>query len=328
MHSRCVLKGATYLITRRTALRQCFLKQRDLPVVEQAIKFCLAHAAAKYGVSIHAFEFLWTHYHLVITDLLGSLPLFEAWLNRHVALIAKILRGIYENVFAIGSYSAVSLNAPIAGDVDRPPRLLETPEDVLAAMDYVELNCVESRLVSSPGLWPGVTSWMRRLNEPEVIKRPEVYFSRISEVVPEAATLVIEKPPVFGDIDLAEFAGMRTERLQARQASLLADFAERGFKFLGLRNILRMRHTDRATSIELIGGLNPHIAGKDRSIRIGRIRALRAFRRQHRDALIAFATDRAVEFPAGTYRMRVLHAVNVRFPECCPEPRRPDPLPT
>ncbi|MFN0059442.1 MAG: transposase [Planctomycetota bacterium] len=328
MHSRCVLKGATYLITRRTALRQCLLKQRDLPVVEQAIKFCLAHAAAKYGVSLHAFEFLWTHYHLVVTDRLGYLPLFEAWLNRHVALIAKILRGIDENVFSTGSYSAVSLNAPIAGDIDQPPKLLETPEDLLAAMDYVELNCVESRLVSSPGLWPGVTSWLRRLEESEVIERPTVFFSKTSDVVPETATLVIEKPPVFRDMDLAEFARMRTERLQAKQASLLADFAERGLKFLGLRNILRMKHTDRATSSERIGGLNPHLAGKDRRIRIGRIQALRAFRRQHRDALIAFATDRMVEFPAGTYRMRVLHAVNVRFPKCCPNSRRPEPLPT
>ncbi|MFN0060555.1 MAG: hypothetical protein ACKVX7_19025 [Planctomycetota bacterium] len=293
MHSRRVLKGATYLITRRTALRQCFLKQRDLPIVEQAIRFCLAHAASKYGVQLHAFEFLWTHYHLVATDPLGKISLFELWLNRHTALITKILRGIDENVYAVGPFSGVS-----------------------------------SRLVSTPGLWPGVVSWPQDLNRIQVIARPEIYFSKRTRNVPEFAELVLTKPPVFAAKSDEEFISMRQARLAEGERDLHAQFAAQGLKFMGLRNVLRMKHTDRATSIERFRALDPHLAGKDKSVRIARIRSLQAFRRQHREALIAFATDRTIEFPSGTYRMRVLLAVNVRFPEWCADPMRPPPLPS
>jgi hypothetical protein len=326
VHARRILKGATYLITRRTLLRQCYLKQSDMPVIQQAIRFCLAHAANKYGFLVHAFQFLWTHYHFGGTDATGKLPLFVAWLDRHIALIVKNLRNIDENVFAVGSYSAVSLNAPI--EVSEQTQKLDTPEDVLKALDYIELNAVRSRLVSCRGLWPGVLSWPDYLNRVFVIERPSVYFSKDSRLVPPTAELVITKPPQFADMPDAEFVELRSSRLRQGECDLRAEFAAQGLPFLGRRKVLRMKHTDRARSVEPLRSLNPHLAGKDRNIRIARIRSLRVFRRDHRAALIEFPTNPQIEFPAGTYRMRALLAARVRFPHWCTEPASPPGLPT
>ena len=80
---RQILPGAVYLLTRRTAQRRFFL--RPDPETNQIFLFCLAVAAERFGILIHAYCALSNHYHIVLTDPEGTLPAFAHWLNEYVA---------------------------------------------------------------------------------------------------------------------------------------------------------------------------------------------------------------------------------------------------
>ena len=77
-----------------------------------------------------------------------------------------------------------------------------------------------------------------------------------------------------------------------------------------------------ARTPEPLGKLNPRVAAGQRHRRIAAIRKLTAFLREYRDALERYLgylrTDikraREVIFPAGTYLMRVRHAVECQAP--------------
>jgi len=69
---RPVLEGTTYMITRRTTQRQFLLKPSAL--TNQIFLYCLAVAAERTSVVLHAVCVLSNHYHLVATDPLGRIP--------------------------------------------------------------------------------------------------------------------------------------------------------------------------------------------------------------------------------------------------------------
>ena len=83
MLPRPIVPGATYLITRRCVQRQFLM----LPSakVNRVILFCLARAAALYGLRIHAICVLGNHLHIVLTDPRGLLSEFTRWANEHIA---------------------------------------------------------------------------------------------------------------------------------------------------------------------------------------------------------------------------------------------------
>ena len=80
---RQILPGTTYLLTRRCTQRQFLI--RPSRVVNEIFLYCLARAAKRTGVEVHAFCVLSNHYHLVVTDPLALLPVFAHWLNVHMA---------------------------------------------------------------------------------------------------------------------------------------------------------------------------------------------------------------------------------------------------
>ena len=79
MAPRRILPGTTYLITRRTVQRTFLL--RPSRQLNQAFLYCLAYAAERYGIGVHAFCVMSNHMHLVVTDPRGTLPQFMQWLN-------------------------------------------------------------------------------------------------------------------------------------------------------------------------------------------------------------------------------------------------------
>ena len=66
---RQVLANQTYLLTRRCMGRR-FLLRPDKRL-NNLFVYCLALAAQKYGIQIHAFCVMSNHYHLVLTDTEG-----------------------------------------------------------------------------------------------------------------------------------------------------------------------------------------------------------------------------------------------------------------
>ena len=105
---RRVVAETTYLLTRRCLDRRFYLQpSREL---NQIYLYALAHAQQKHGVEVHAFACMSNHPHEVVTDVHGVLPDFMRDLRREIALGAKELYKIPENVWAATKPSAVELH--------------------------------------------------------------------------------------------------------------------------------------------------------------------------------------------------------------------------
>ena len=287
---RCILPGTTYLITRRCSERR-FLLRPDAKI-RHLFRFCLARAAQRSGVQVHAYVAMSNHYHLILTDPEGRLPEFQHWLDTYLAKTINAFRGRWESLWAPGSYSAV--------------RLVDT-EDVYQKLLYLYLNPIKAGLVRALVDWPGARSLPGDCGRTEEIQRPDGYFRRKGEV-PAACVLELVAPT---GVDLAQLERDRSEL----ETDLRRRAREAGRSFLGVRRLLRQSPGASPATVEPRRGLNPRVASRDRWRRIEALQQWKAFLDRYREALVAFrAGDFAVCFPAGTYWMRVQLAVRCSDP--------------
>jgi putative transposase len=262
--------------------RRFLLRPDDL--LNNAFVYCLALAAEKHRVSVHALCAMSNHYHLIVTDTEGVLPNFMAWFNRQLAMCVKRLRCWDEVVWEPNvPYSAVELGG--------------LPE-VLDKASYVVLNPVSAALVRSPERWPGALSTVERLRLGAMnATRPPVWFSNDA---PESARLVLSAPPCFANpSDYFE----ALNRLLANRASFLrAELRRKGRSFLGRARLRRTAVAARPTKKKEPLGRNPVFSALTRSAWLAAVERLRAFRFAYRTAYCAWRKgDRSVEFPAGTW---------------------------
>src|SRR5688500_2790100 len=108
MNARQIIPGSTYLVTRRCTQRQFLLTPTNGRFVE-AFLYCLAYAASRSGVIVHAAVVMGNHYHLVVTDPDGVLPWFVECLNKLVAKSMNAMRGRWENFWSTEQASYVRL---------------------------------------------------------------------------------------------------------------------------------------------------------------------------------------------------------------------------
>jgi REP element-mobilizing transposase RayT len=282
---RPVVKGTTYLVTRRCSERRFFL--RPSRAVNEVFLFLLAVAAERFGLRVHLFCVLSNHFHLLLTDPKGRLPAFMQFLNGFLARVVNFIIGHKEAFFASGQYSAVEL---------------ATPEDVLREAVYVLANPVAAGLVRFGHLWPGPWSAPERVGgEPFRVKRPKYFFSEEGSF-PAEASLQLTVPPGFASAE--EFRRRLVAALEEREAEL----GREHLSFLGEVKIRKQRPTDRPRTKEDRKILNPRVAAADKETRKALLERLLAFTRAHREAWLQWAEgNRKVVFPAGTYLMRVLH---------------------
>jgi REP element-mobilizing transposase RayT len=292
---RQILPGTTYLLTRRCAQRQFLL--RPSRKVNQIVRFCLAYAAQRFAIRLHAYITMSNHMHIVATDIHGNLPEFMHWLNEYVAKCVNAHLGRWESFWAPGSYSAV--------------RLID-PEDVLAKMVYVYTNAVDAGLVRSARDWPGAKSLTEDLLRPPVeIRRPREFF-RKNGPVPEKVLLRLDVPDAL--VETAEDPVDRLARaVEAREKEIRSARREHGLGFLGRRRALKQSPFRRPRSSEPRRGLDPGVAAADKWHRIEVTQRLKAFRNAYREARQRYLKgDSSVLFPWGTYWMHVRLGV-----QCC-----------
>ena len=106
---RRIVPSTTYMITRR-----CYQRTRRLrpsPETNQIFLYCLAWAAAKTGVVIHAVCVMSNHHHIVLTDVHGALPDFARELHRTVAKAINAAQGQCENLWSVEHYHSLELGA-------------------------------------------------------------------------------------------------------------------------------------------------------------------------------------------------------------------------
>ena len=283
---RQVLKGTSYLVTRRCLHRQFLL--RPCAIVEQVFSYVLALSARRYGVRVHAYCVLSNHYHLVVTDPDARLPAFQQYLDAFVARAVNAHLGRWETFWAPSSFSAVALaSAP----------------DVVEKTAYVLANPVAAGLVPSGRQWPGLWSRPEDFGGELIVKRPAHFFAEKSHL-PESVPLELSVP--LGFESAAAFRAQVDGALAVRE-----DEAHRRTSgFLGADRVLAQRPLDRPRPCEPRRGLIPRVGARDRWKRVELIRRLKTFLSDYRVALREWrAGHRSPTFPAGTYLMRVAHGV-------------------
>jgi putative transposase len=294
---REVLPGWTYLMSRRCLERRCLIRP-DRPVT-QAILYAYGYATAQYEVDLHAFMALSNHHHPCATDRGGVLPDFMHCVDLLVAKFVNAYRGRWECLWTPGSYSAVRL---------------ETPEDVLAKIVYVQANPVAAGLVSHAKDWTGASSVGWRFGETRIIERPDGYFDPCG-AMPEKVKLTLVRPPGFDGRSNEELDRLVAERLRERETELRAERRTRGPWFMGMPDVMRCNPNDAPGTREPRRVMNPRIAARDPDVRVAAIAARQGFLDDYRTAYRAWtAGNHDVVFPAGTWLMRVRHAASCRPP--------------
>jgi REP element-mobilizing transposase RayT len=290
---RQVLPGSYVFVTRRTTQRKFLLKPSKK--ANQAFRYCLALAARKTGVAVLWAMVMSNHYHLGLHDPDGRVPDFMRELNRLVSKHHNAMYGRFENLFSSEKYSMVRL---------------EAFEDVLAKLLYSLANPCEDHLVDGARQWPGVISLPGALGRADRVKRPRIFF-RANGSLPEEIELHYAVPDCC-PWDPDTYRARVTELLSVLEAKARKKRRDSGRKVLGRRQILRQSHEDSPSSPARRFKLNPRIAARDRWRRLEAIQRLKAFLVDHARALASWcAGDRTVEFPPGTYWMRVHHGARV-----------------
>jgi REP element-mobilizing transposase RayT len=279
-----------YLVTRRCTQRQFLIKPSER--VNQVFAYLLAIASARFEVQIHAFCVLSNHWHCVVTDTNGQLPEFMAYVHKYAAKCINASLGRWENVWASEPASAV--------------RLVDA-DDVFDKILYTICNPVSSFLVDRRSKWPGlVADWTTK---PLRARRPDWYF-RPNGNMPEHTTLELVAPACFDDEEPRALAKRLRAAASLREAEWRRHAKKNRIRFLGAERVLKQRATDSPLTIAPRRGLSPRIAAKDKWRRIEALRRLKSFVQAYRNAWSMWrAGFRDVEFPAGTYAMRVHQGV-------------------
>jgi putative transposase len=276
------------MVTRRCTQRQYFLAPSS--TCREVFLYCLAYAAQKTGVRIHAVIVMSNHYHIIATDVLGVLPVFVECLNKLVAKCMNHHLGRWENFWASEQASYV--------------RLVDA-DAVIDKMAYVLCNPVAAGSVKHGKEWPGL-----RIGRPgkHRVARPAFFF-REAGVMPESIALEVSLPALAGMTRRAALEAIEkavAERERAEQERVRRE----GRSFAGPHAARNINPFDSPVSREPRRELSPRIATRNKWLRVEALARCVEFVRAHRLALAAWVENqRDVCFPFGTYLMRVRHGV-------------------
>jgi len=294
---RQILPGSSYLITRRCSERRFFL--RPDAFITQALIYCLAFAAKRFGILVHCAVSLSNHWHLVVTDPDGKICRFVAFAHVLIAKCVNMFRGRWEGMWSSERCSIVRL---------------ETAEDVLDKILYCLFNPVDAELVRSGSAWPGMWLGPARLGRPILVRRPAKFFRKVGRT-PEQLKLEITKPPGFEAYTDEQFVALVQERLMCMEAEKAAEMKSKGKHYLGPAAILRQNWRSAPKTLAPRRNLNPHIAARDPDVRVAALRRLIQFWADYHVACNAWRRGkRRTRFPAGTYWMRVRFGVRCHAP--------------
>jgi REP element-mobilizing transposase RayT len=264
---------------------------RPHPLTNDIFLYCLALAAERHGIIVHAVCVMSNHYHAVVTDTRGVLPRFLEYCHGTLARALNASQGQWESLWDPRQTNVL---------------LLARAEDVLRKIAYVVANPVDAGLVAHPHEWPGVLEWTPKTLR---IARPDVYFDPAGDS-PATVELVIAPPPAASEMPAWNDALNAEVRLnvEAAHRSMRAN----GMTFLGAAAVKNASFLQRAKSYEDRRQIVPKIAAINREVRVVMLRTYRAFHGLYRAALDAWRTgDREVVFPHGTWWMADFHGAAV-----------------
>ena len=247
-HPRRVVPGETYLVTRRCYQRT--FRLRPSTETNGIFLYCLAFAADRTGVQVHAACVMSNHHHLVVTDVHGVLPIFLRELHRLTAKAMNASQGQWENLWAAEPCNVVRL---------------VTDEDVDDKIAYVVANPVAAGLVRRPQDWPGLLVWGERELRAQ---RPSAYFLEEGTCAREIV-LHIERPAVRDGVSVpaCEWRERVARGISTKVAAAHRKVMDAGRVFLGRAAVLASSFIRRAQSYETRFGVIPTFAARSHAIR-------------------------------------------------------------
>lgn len=285
-HPRRVLPDTVVEVTQRTLARTFrFLPRAE---ISNLFLYVLGVASERYNVRLHGFSLMATHYHLLVHDVDGRLPIFVQYVNSLVARAINAMQGESDKVWSGSGYVAV---CPQSAD------------DVMARMVYGLANPSAAGLVNRVEDFPGLVITPNRIGVVNKVQRPE-FFSRKGTQMPECVDVRFDVPDGWDHIGLEQYREELASRLREREARHRAQRKADGVAVVGAKRLGQVAAGRRSSSWEAWFTLKPVIAAKLKSQRVAAIRVLRAFRDAYRAAWEAWrAGDRDRAFPSGTWWM-------------------------
>ena len=301
---RIIKDGKVWAVSRRATRRHYLFNPDQARRIEQAYWYCLAIAANKHSILVHAACLMSTHAHEVVTDTRSELSLFLQLFHVNFARCVKALHGWPAEVFDKDSTSGVHLR---------------TPEAMIESLAYLIANPVEALAVRYARDWPGVQTLPQHVGARTIrVQRPDFYFRPCNPDYPDLVELELHMPASLQCDYGTELARERiAQRVREREHQAWEKAKRSGQSFVGPRRVLKFPHSKRASSYEEFGSLNPQFAvAGDKEAAAEAVKELRVFNAQYNDALAAWtAGDRTGVFPHGTWWMRVFHGAR-----CGPAP--------
>jgi hypothetical protein len=261
-------------------------------------------------MEFYDFEFLSTHYHLVVYDRHGRVSDFIQDLNAIIARELNALRGTSGKFFE---------ENPGIQTVLGNARVLEHCVYTLA-------NAVAAGLVHKTAHWKGFNSLRMEYGQPRVVTKPHIgiwskkqqhknrrssrrsgraaYASR--STMPETAVLMLDRPRVSPELSDTELRAKVRRDLTKREAEIRTKRA--GKPVLGMKAATQIHWSTVPKKGEELFGRQPTFSTETLEQRRGMKRLRRRFLVDYRLALARWnAGERDVVFPSGTVRMRLRH---------------------
>ncbi len=321
MQSRPVLEETLHFYTRNVDRQEFRLAPN--PERNELIRYIFAVKARQHDIGVIALVVMSTHVHAVLLDPMGVLPLFTEGLNSMLARVLNWFDGRSGRLW----------------DGKQPSQItLRSNEVVLDKIAYAIANPVAAGAVSRGRDYPGIcVSFPARARvakrpaffDPSVFeasirqrrgKRAAVSVSQVRAMESDwdkagtrwPAYVVFEvcRPPGFDDLGDQELGRLIARTIRAKEAKAREDRASNGLpKALGAERCSGLPISLRADRHRLFT-MTPRFVAEGIAARREEQAALAVWAAAYAPALARWRSgDRLVEFPAGTYYMRVRHSV-------------------
>ena len=281
--------------------------------VREAIDYALSVVLERYRsegkLTLHEFEFMSNHYHLLGTDMAGCLPDFIRDFNSLLSRELNAIRGMTgTNVEAYNLVQVVSA------------------ERIVEHAVYTLANPVRAFLVEKARHWKGTSSLNMEYGVPVVVEKPRIglwagkaahadrhasqrstrakYAGRSK--LPPTSELVIDRPPIMLHLSDTELRAEIRRRLAQCERKIAAERTQRGIRVLGWAKVVTRHFLSIPGRTEELFSRTPHFSASTSWERAAIAALHRKFRELYRAALALFLStkDRDVVFPEGTWLMR------------------------
>ena len=285
-------------------------------IVNKAVRYAYAVVSSKYrekwGMEFYEYEFLSTHYHMVLYDPFGRVSDFLQELNSTIARTLNAERG-QSGAF----FNREPGIQTVVGD-----------EKVIKHCIYTLANAVKAGLVHKTRHWKGLNSYRMDYGVPKLVDKPRlgIWRNKTSlrrrkravrsgraayagrSKLPAKAVLMLDRPRCSPELSDKELRDKVRQDLRAEEAKIAEE--RKGKPVLGMSAVRKIHWSRVPLKGQELFGRQPTFSTQTAAQRTKMKRLRRQFLREYRAALDAFnAGDYGVVFPSGTVRMRLRHKV-------------------